>query len=405
MEKRQVGATTEYRHYIYGGTGPAAIARRVSTGANATYYLTTDHLGSTDVITDSAGAVLLRASFDAFGNRRGANWSGPPSSSDYEQIANTTRRGFTFHEHLDNLSMIHMNGRVYDSASGRFTSADPFVQAPYFSQSLNRYSYTFNNPLSYTDPSGFSATERDARPAGFDVDDIGDFLGDIYSGWFSWREAYHGNGACAFDLSTEKAWRSCIGLSWPMEAIEEAEPGAQTRNVADPHVSTVGGMGYSVTWEPLPEEPLRGGFSDLSRQIAEVLNGDCGKTVTCLTFPMWGTPRGGAFPVGSLAARSVGGLDDLAAFRSQLGLQAGEGALARLDIGGRSFYGINAHGQQVNLRVNAITHTHAEADAFQQAANASMRGGSATLYVRSCAVCCVRYQWWRRRASKAAWYW
>jgi hypothetical protein len=35
----------------------------------------------------------------------------------------------------------------------------------------------------------------------------------------------------------------------------------------------------------------------------------------------------------------------------------------------------------VNLRVNAITRTHAEADAFQQAANAGMNGGRGTLYV------------------------
>ena len=48
-----------------------------------------------------------------------------------------------------------MNGRVYDATLGRFTTADPFVQSPSFSQSYNRYSYGFNNPLSGTDPSGF----------------------------------------------------------------------------------------------------------------------------------------------------------------------------------------------------------------------------------------------------------
>jgi RHS repeat-associated protein len=56
---------------------------------------------------------------------------------------------------LDNLNLVHMNGRVYDQIIGRFMSADPIVQVPGFTQSFNRYSYTFNNPLSYTDPSGF----------------------------------------------------------------------------------------------------------------------------------------------------------------------------------------------------------------------------------------------------------
>ena len=66
-------------------------------------------------------------------------------------------RGFTDHEHLDVVGLIHMNGRVYDPELGRFMSADPFVQAPYNSQSYNRYSYVFNNPLSFTDPSGYKS--------------------------------------------------------------------------------------------------------------------------------------------------------------------------------------------------------------------------------------------------------
>uniref|UniRef100_UPI0024A67658 RHS repeat-associated core domain-containing protein n=1 Tax=Pelagibius sp. Alg239-R121 TaxID=2993448 RepID=UPI0024A67658 len=66
-----------------------------------------------------------------------------------------TPRGFTGHEHLDGVGLIHMNGRVYDPTLGRFLSADPNVQAPDDTQSFNRYSYVKNNPLSYTDPSGF----------------------------------------------------------------------------------------------------------------------------------------------------------------------------------------------------------------------------------------------------------
>ncbi|EGX6618227.1 hypothetical protein JE592_004432 [Salmonella enterica] len=73
--------------------------------------------------------------------------------------------------------------------------------------------------------------------------------------------------------------------------------------------------------------------------------------------------------------------DDLAKLRRDLGLKPGEGTLARLDINGESFYGINAHGQPVTLKVNAITRTHAEADVFQQASNSGIKGGKATLYV------------------------
>jgi hypothetical protein len=48
-----------------------------------------------------------------------------------------------------------MNGRVYDPTIARFLSADPHIQAPGNLQSYNRYSYVMNNPLRYTDPSGY----------------------------------------------------------------------------------------------------------------------------------------------------------------------------------------------------------------------------------------------------------
>jgi hypothetical protein len=48
-----------------------------------------------------------------------------------------------------------MNGRVFDPTLGRFLSADPFVDDAGDSQSYNRYSYVSNNPLGYTDPSGY----------------------------------------------------------------------------------------------------------------------------------------------------------------------------------------------------------------------------------------------------------
>ncbi|MCK9506522.1 MAG: RHS repeat-associated core domain-containing protein, partial [Porticoccaceae bacterium] len=67
----------------------------------------------------------------------------------------TTDKGFTGHRQLDSVGLIHMGGRVYDAEIGRFLSADPFVADSTNLQGLNRYSYVENNPLSYTDPSGY----------------------------------------------------------------------------------------------------------------------------------------------------------------------------------------------------------------------------------------------------------
>jgi RHS repeat-associated protein len=39
-------------------------------------------------------------------------------------------RGFTGHEHLDDLGLIHMNGRLYDPKLARFVQADPNITLP-----------------------------------------------------------------------------------------------------------------------------------------------------------------------------------------------------------------------------------------------------------------------------------
>ena len=56
---------------------------------------------------------------------------------------------------LDEVGLVHMNGRIYDPLLGKFLSPDPFVQSPANGQSYNRYAYGWNNPLSITDPSGY----------------------------------------------------------------------------------------------------------------------------------------------------------------------------------------------------------------------------------------------------------
>jgi hypothetical protein len=67
-----------------------------------------------------------------------------------------------------------MNGRVYDPALGRFISPDPWIQEPYNTQSFNRYSYVWNNPLRYTDPSGEElATLTTPEQRGYGASDAG----------------------------------------------------------------------------------------------------------------------------------------------------------------------------------------------------------------------------------------
>ena len=120
------------------------------------HYVHTDHLGSLNVITSQSGSIEQEMSFDAWGNRRDPNTWQNLTTAPTNPV---TDRGFTGHEHMDGFKLINMNGRVYDPVLGRFLSADPYVQSPEFTQSYNRYSYVVNNPLSFTDPSGYYVFE------------------------------------------------------------------------------------------------------------------------------------------------------------------------------------------------------------------------------------------------------
>lgn len=142
---------------------PAAIELRRSNGTREISYLHKDHLGSIDTISDANGDIKQKLYFDAWGKKQVINTGnyaanlGSFSTITLAQLLDITPRGFTGHESVDHADIIHMNGRIYDPTLGRFLQADPFVQAPGSSQSYNRYAYVFNNPLTYTDPSGYSA--------------------------------------------------------------------------------------------------------------------------------------------------------------------------------------------------------------------------------------------------------
>ncbi|MFO0115562.1 MAG: RHS repeat domain-containing protein, partial [Betaproteobacteria bacterium] len=154
-----------------------------------------DHLGSTVAITDENGTEFL--GYDAWGKRRNANGQDNNIAA-WVGLSSKTDRGYTGHEHIDDIGLIHMNGRLYDPITGRMMSADPIIQAPYLLQNYNRYSYVMNNPLSLTDPSGFSWWTRHRRTilaigvslliGGFD------FSNFFANGSFRWELGFNGVG-------------------------------------------------------------------------------------------------------------------------------------------------------------------------------------------------------------------
>ena len=93
-----------------------------------------------------------RLSYDVWGKRRVPNGAADPNGL---LSGINTEHGYTGHEHMDEVGLINMNGRVYDPLIARFMSADPSIQSPGNLQSYNRYTYGWNNPLNSSDPSGY----------------------------------------------------------------------------------------------------------------------------------------------------------------------------------------------------------------------------------------------------------
>ena len=143
--------TTTYKRYIGG-----VLVQNVVNGIAANRYLFQDHQGSLVKATNEAGTVLEGGGFNAYGERR-VNGSATAITS--AGLA-STNRGYTGHEMLDGLDVIHMNGRIYDPTLARFLQPDPVIQAPDNPQNWNAYTYVFNNPYRYTDPSGMIGVEE-----------------------------------------------------------------------------------------------------------------------------------------------------------------------------------------------------------------------------------------------------
>ena len=114
----------------------------------ALYYLIGDHLGSTSLVTDAAGTVVSQTRYKAWGDVRHQSGVTPTAYQFTSQYSYAAEFGLLFY-----------NARWYDPALGRFAQADSIV--PPGGQGTDRYSYTNNNPVRYTDPSGHICVESD----------------------------------------------------------------------------------------------------------------------------------------------------------------------------------------------------------------------------------------------------
>lgn len=188
-EKTDSASIIKHYYYINSPDGPVALVIQIGSESPVIYYLCKDHLGSITGIMDSNGNMLEELNYDSWGKRRNPqDWS-----YTYVSLPKYTEHGYTGHEHVAPLNLINMNGRIFDPEIGRFLSPDPIIQDPQNLLNYNRYSYCLNNPLKYTDPSGY---ER--RPYSYE----NDFSSNYVESWESYVQ-YSAQGDWMFAKSME----------------------------------------------------------------------------------------------------------------------------------------------------------------------------------------------------------
>ena len=141
----------EITDYIYKSNTIFAEIRKEGS-SEAVYYHHTDHLGTTDVITDSNGTVVWEAEYEAFGSVLNQNGTKVFTAS------------FTGKMYDAEAGMYYFNARWYDSEIGRFITEDPARDG------IDWYAYCNNNPLRFVDPTGLNPDNNEQTNYNLSVD-------------------------------------------------------------------------------------------------------------------------------------------------------------------------------------------------------------------------------------------
>jgi len=141
----KTGTVTGTRYYSHNGT---TVALRV--GDNNPKYLLSDPHGTGQTTADSVSRAITRRDLDPYGNTVGSVEGGPWPD----------QHGFLGKPHDDATGLTDIGARNYDPTTGRFISADPLLQ-PANPEQLNGYTYSGDNPITASDPTGLACSGPD----------------------------------------------------------------------------------------------------------------------------------------------------------------------------------------------------------------------------------------------------
>jgi RHS repeat-associated protein len=123
--------------------GNGAIVVRTATGLQFQFG---DHHGTGQTAVDVATGQITHRRSDPFGNPRGT----PPATGAWQG-----EKGFVGGNQDTSTGLTHLGARLYEPENGRFISVDPLINTN-DPQQMNAYTYSINNPITFSDPSGLT---------------------------------------------------------------------------------------------------------------------------------------------------------------------------------------------------------------------------------------------------------
>jgi len=188
------------------------------------YLRHTDWLGSSRLATTWNHGVYSKESYAPFGEtyNEQANTSGGPDRSftGQDQDVVTGSQGTGIYEFMF---------RKYDPAAGRWLSPDPMgwgsasLENP---QSLNRYAYVMNSPLSNVDPNGLDCVYFNEDGTGIESIDHNSDSGECGQNGGDWVNGYTQNNWNVYNANTD-TWNIS---SWDATSIYYSIVGAPSTN-------------------------------------------------------------------------------------------------------------------------------------------------------------------------------
>ncbi|MFF0837639.1 MULTISPECIES: polymorphic toxin-type HINT domain-containing protein [unclassified Streptomyces] len=143
---------TATRYYT---SGTSTVAMRTTTdnttaGGKLTYLMADDQ-ASTQLAVDATTGTTTRRRYTPFGDKRSGT------------LPTGTHNGFLGKVEDTATGLSLLGARPYDPHLGRFLSADP-LSTPYDPQNLSAYSYSRNDPINFSDPTGLITFDKAAYP-------------------------------------------------------------------------------------------------------------------------------------------------------------------------------------------------------------------------------------------------